>query len=106
LRPVLATFARAMPRAFPEVTAAEGTVVTLTVTGEAGGQWSVRQEKGCWTLYERTTAQPDAEVVLDEENAWRLFTRGISQGQAPQHATLVGNRALSMRLLEMVSIIA
>ena len=44
--PVLAAFVRALPRAFRATRAAAGTTVTLTITGESGGQWSVRQEGG------------------------------------------------------------
>jgi uncharacterized protein (TIGR03083 family) len=104
--PVLASFVWAMPHAFRGSSADEETVVTLTVTGESGGQWSLRQEGEVWTFYEGSTAQPDAEVLLDEENAWRLFTRGISKSQAREQMTLLGDRALGMRILEMVSIIA
>lgn len=106
LTPALAAFVWAMPRAFREASRAEGTVVTLTITGESGGQWSLRQEKGVWRFYEGRTAQPDAEVQLDGENAWRFFTRGISQDQARKHMTLIGDRALATKVLEMVSIIA
>ena len=106
LMPVLAAFAWAMPRAFREAKGVEGTVVTLTITGESGGQWSLRQENGAWRFYEGRTAQPDAAVLLDEGTAWRFFTRGMSQDQAREQMTLVGDRALGMRVLEMVSIIA
>lgn len=104
--PVLATFAWAMPRAFRGVIGAEGTVVTLMVTGESGGQWSLRQEEGDWLFYEGTPDHPDAEVIFDEDIAWRLFTLGCSESDASEHVTLMGDRTLGMRVFEMVSIIA
>jgi uncharacterized protein (TIGR03083 family) len=106
LAPVLATFAWAMPRAMRGASGPEGTVVTLTVTGESAGKWSVRREGRAWKLYEGSTARPDTEVVLDEDCAWRLFTRGMSEDQARQQAKIVGDVALGNRLLDMVSIIA
>ncbi|MCH7606072.1 MAG: maleylpyruvate isomerase family mycothiol-dependent enzyme, partial [Chloroflexi bacterium] len=37
--PVLATFVRALPRAFFQVPAAEGSIVRLIIEGESGGNW-------------------------------------------------------------------
>ena len=48
----------------------------------------------------------DAEVLIDEAMAWRLFTRGLSQEQAREQVTLVGDQVLASRVFEMVSIIA
>jgi len=104
--PVLATFVWALPHALRATSAAENTSVTLTITGGSGGQWSVLQERGEWRLYQGAPGQPDAEAVLDGDIAWRLFTRGLGQGVAQQHMTLTGDRALGLRVLEMVSIIA
>lgn len=95
--PVLAAFVWALPRTFQGTGAAEDTCVTLTITGASGGQWSLRQEEGDWLFYEGTPEQPDAEVILDEDIAWRLFTRGLSQSQAWEHVTLIGDRTLGMR---------
>jgi len=104
--PVLAAFMRALPRTFRATPAAEGTVVTLTICGESGSQWSVRQEGGVWRLYEGAADRPDATVIVDEEMAWRLCTRGLNQEQAQEHVTRIGDQALASQVFEMVSIIA
>jgi len=104
--PVLAAFMRALPRAFRATSAAEGTVVTLTISGESDGQWSVRQEGGAWRLYEGAADRRDAEVLVDEEIAWRLCTRGLSQEQAREQVTFIGDQSLAAKVFEMVSIIA
>jgi hypothetical protein len=104
--PVLAAFMRALPRAFRATSAAEGTTVTLTISGESGGQWSVRQEGGAWRLYEGAADRRDAEAIVDEEMAWRLCTRGLSQEQAREQVTLIGDQALAAKVFDMVSIIA
>jgi uncharacterized protein (TIGR03083 family) len=106
LAPVLATFVRALPQAFQTAPAAEGTAVTLTITGEAGGQWSVLREEEAWRLYEGAAEQPVAEVVVAEDAAWRLFTRGLSPQSAQDQSVLHGDRVLGQRVLDMVSIIA
>jgi uncharacterized protein (TIGR03083 family) len=106
MAPVLSTFARALPQAYRKVHAVENTCVTLTITGESGGRWSLVQERGEWVLYQGATDQPASEAVLDAEIAWRFFTRGLSQDAARQHLTVKGDQALGLKVLEMVSIIA
>ncbi len=104
--PVLDAFAWALPRALRTTDAVEGATVTLTVRGKSGGQWSVRRERGDWTFYQGATDQPDAEFVIEEEVAWRLFTRGLSHEEARTRISLIGDEALALRVLDMVSIIA
>jgi uncharacterized protein (TIGR03083 family) len=104
--PVLAAFAWALPRAFRSTVAAENTSVTLTITGESGGRWSLLREGGEWRLYEGAPDQPDAKVMIEADMAWRLFTRGLGQSQARQQMAVNGDQALGWRVLEMVSIIA
>jgi uncharacterized protein (TIGR03083 family) len=106
MAPVLSAFAWALPRAFRSTPAAENGSVTLTIIGQSGGQWTVRRERGEWRLYQGAPDQADAEVILDEEIAWRLFTRGLSPGAAREHTAWRGDRALGLKVLEMVSIIA
>jgi hypothetical protein len=106
LAPVLAAFVRALPWTFRTTPAAEGTVVTLTIRGASGGQWSVRQEDDTWRLYAGAPDRRDAEVLVDEAMAWRLCTRGLSQEHAWEQVTLRGDQALASKVCELVSIIA
>jgi uncharacterized protein (TIGR03083 family) len=106
LEPVLAAFSRGFPRAFKAVTAPAGTAIILTVEGAAGGRWTILCDGGAWKLYSGAPEQPAAEAVLDEETAWRLFTRGISPAQALDHARLSGDQQLARQILETVAIIA
>ncbi len=104
--PVLDTFVRALPHTFRDVDAAEGARVKLAISGDAGGEWSLVRGDGKWTLYRQADAEPIAAVVMDQETAWRLFTKGISKDEASANATLSGDRSLGMKVLDTVSIIA
>jgi uncharacterized protein (TIGR03083 family) len=104
--PVLEAFMYALPNAYHLVTAAEDTSVTLTITGRSGGQWSILRSQSAWTLHTGAPSQPTAEVELDEETAWRLFTRGIDPSQALERITIQGDRALGLKVLDMTAIIA
>jgi hypothetical protein len=104
--PVLDAFARALPRTFSAVSAARGTVVQLIVTGEAGGNWFVVKDDEGWTLWRDVATEPDATTTIDQETAWRLFTKGINREEASRRAVIQGDHALGTRVLDTVAIMA
>ncbi len=105
LAPVLDAFVRALPHTYRDVDAAEQTLVALTIAGEAGGRWFPLREAGHWQLLLDVQRQPQAELILEQDTAWRLFTKGIDRQAASARARLEGDAALGARMLEMVSII-
>lgn len=104
--PVLQTFVQALPHTFREIHAGEGTTIHLLIAGEAGGKWSLRREKEVWVLGKTAPSPADASVVLDQESAWRLFTKGISKDEAFQKGAFQGNELLARKVLDTISIIA
>jgi uncharacterized protein (TIGR03083 family) len=106
LAPVLEASARALPQAFGPSPAPEGTCVTLTVLGPSGGRWSVVREGKAWRLYEGASPEPTVEVTMDEDLAWRLYTKGASPAQARERSTVAGDPALAARVFEVTAIIA
>jgi uncharacterized protein (TIGR03083 family) len=106
LHPVLATFAYALPMALQDTDASIGTIAHLHVTGEAGGDWSVKREHNGWQLYTGLPAAAAARVDLDQDRAWRLYTKGITPQEAQRTATFSGDHHLGQRLLDAVAIIA
>jgi uncharacterized protein (TIGR03083 family) len=106
MAPVLDAFVRALPHTYRTVSAPDGTVVTLTISGRAGGQWFLLREQGLWQLYVGLRCKPDAEVTVDEEIAWRIFSKGISPTERGVQVTITGNQPLGRHVLDMVSIIA
>jgi uncharacterized protein (TIGR03083 family) len=106
LRPVLEAFSRALPRAFESATAPSGMAATLTISGAAGGQWTIVRERETWQLYRGAPEMSAAEAEMNEETAWRLFTHGLSAEQAQRQVKLSGDLSLSQHFLEMIAIIA
>ncbi len=106
LAPVLAAFAHALPRTYRDIDAPDGTVITLTIGGPAGGAWSLLRERGVWQLYGAVDRAPDAELILDQDVAWRLFTKGLSPAQAGATAVVKGDVALGRQVLALVALIA
>ncbi|KDN73978.1 hypothetical protein DF19_42070 [Streptomyces olindensis] len=106
---VLDTFMRALPHTLRGVGAPRGTRVEVTVTGPAGGVWTVTALTGAtggWSLGEGSQGQPPATAVqLDAETAWRLCTRGIEPATALARARLRGDHRLAEAVCRIVSIV-
>lgn len=105
MTPILDAFARALPHTYREVSAPTGTQVTLTITGPAGGHWTVVRADSAWRLFSGRPSAPAAEVILDPDTAWRLFTKGLSPAEARLRVEMRGNVPLGEPILRMVSII-
>jgi uncharacterized protein (TIGR03083 family) len=106
LYPVLDTFMRALPHTYRDVKVADGVAVWFHISGQAGGDWSLLHQDGKWQLCSGEAPATGAAVYLDQDVAWRLFTKGISQDAAQARIQFEGDAALGMRILEMVSIMA
>ncbi len=105
LAPVLDTFVRALPHAFRNASAPQGTVVRFQISGDAGGVWYVYKSEPGWTLLLDSPAEPSASVVLPQEIAWRLFTKGIDRGKARALATIEGKTELADPIFATTAII-
>ena len=105
LFPVLDTFMRALPYAFRNVNAADGTLWEIRLQGEAGGSWFLLRRAEQWQL--GLDAERAAGVVsLPQDAAWRLFTKGIAAEQAKQQVRSQGPQELADGLLNMLCIVA
>lgn len=104
--PVLDAFVRALPHTYRDVDAADGTLLALEISGQSGDRWFLQRENDRWNLYLGVAQDPHARTVIDEDIAWRLFTKGLGQEQARSQVTIVGHRSLGLKVLDMVSIIA
>lgn len=106
LAPVLDTFVRALPYTFRAAAAPVGTAIQLTIAGDAGRSWCVERGEARWALFRGTAAAPAATVTLDEQTAWKLFTKGIAKDNAKGNAHIAGDEALAATLFDAVAIIA
>jgi len=81
--PVVDTFARALPFTLrPLAGRFRDARVTLTVTGESGGTWTVRSDGWRWLFAEPPAGAPTMTVRIDEDSFWRLCVRALSSEQA------------------------
>jgi hypothetical protein len=106
LYPVLDTFMRALPFTYRPIEAAAGVNLIVSITGEAGGEWSLLREERGWQLFYGRAADAAAHVTLSGDTAWRLFTKGLPPEEAQGRVRIDGEESLGRGILRMVSIMA
>jgi hypothetical protein len=80
-------------------------MMTLCTTGDSGGNWTIRREVDKWVLYEGRDEVFATEVIIAQEDAWQLFTKGVSMDNVRARSTIKGNNSFGLKVFEMVSII-
>jgi uncharacterized protein (TIGR03083 family) len=105
LSPVLDTFVRALPHTFRHASAPEGTVVRLEISGDAGGIWFLVRTPGKWELTLEAETEPAMDVILPQDTAWRMFTKGIDPETAQTSAMVRGDASFAPSIFRTVSVI-
>jgi hypothetical protein len=104
--PFIDTFMYAFPHAYKNVPAAIGTVVTLIVSTEVGGQWNIVKNKNAWDLDKKIDQKATATVKIDPDTAWKLFSKSVKPTQAVDQVEISGNEALALQALQIVAVMA
>jgi len=73
---------QALPFTYPEVRAGDGAAITVTVHGEAGGDWFLVRKFGRWQQVLDGPSQPTARVFLGQDSARELFTKRMDRQTA------------------------
>jgi len=105
LSPVLDTFVRALPFTFRNLMAPAGTSVRFEISGDAGGIWFVHKTEDAWTLLLDVAAEPAANVIIPQDVAWRLFTKGMDREKARSLALIDGVASLAAPIFATTAII-
>jgi uncharacterized protein (TIGR03083 family) len=110
LSPVLDTFVRALPHNFRHAVAPAGTVVRFEISGPAGGVWFLHQTEQAgleqsWIFILEPPAEPAADVILPQDIAWRVFTKGMDREKARARSVIRGDAALASPIFATTAII-
>lgn len=107
--PCLDIFMRALPFTFRDVMADHGSLVTVVITGDAGGRWHVQRGEIGWQQIADSVSRPDATVTMDQDTAWKLVTKRRSRALIHQQfpaIRITGKESLGLPVLNMVSVMA
>ena len=103
---MLDIFVRALPHTYRRVPARGGASLAIEIQGEAGGLWTLPREERAWSIH--TGADPAAatRVTLDQETAWKLFSKGLSRERATRAVRVGGDPLLGVPMLDALAIMA
>lgn len=104
LHPMLDTSMRALPHAWRDTAAEEGTAVVFEVTGEAGDTWSLVRGAQKWTLFWGEPEEARCRLTFSDDTAWRLLYNSLSPEEAGPRVEVTGDRALAEPLLRTRSV--
>ena len=103
--PVLDAFMRALPFHYRKVAADPGALLRFEVSGECGGSWTLLRDSKAWRLMSDASGDAIVHVTIPPDIAWRIFTKGISYEAARAQTHCVGDQALGLHVLRMLSIV-
>lgn len=104
--PFLDTFLYALPVAFKEVSASVGTIVSVIVTTEAGGQWNIVKTETGWQRDKVQHLTANATLKIDPDTAWKLFSKSLRPEHVSGNVDITGEERLGLHALQMVSVMA
>ncbi|MGA8087215.1 MAG: maleylpyruvate isomerase N-terminal domain-containing protein [Terracidiphilus sp.] len=103
--PVLDCFVRGLPYAFRNVDSPVGTTVQLDISGDCGGTWLLLKNDQRWRFAPTSANPPTARVIIPQEIAWRVFTKGIDRNEALALSSVKGDAALAERIFHLTAIV-
>lgn len=106
LYPALDTFVRGLPHTYRDVAAAEGTQLVIAINGAAGGDWTLSKQGQAWWLGQGAAPGATTRVQLDQDTAWRLFTKGMTPTDARPQLVIEGDESLGEQVLSLLAIMA
>jgi uncharacterized protein (TIGR03083 family) len=106
LHPTLDVFVRALPFSYQSVSARPGSSILLEIQGESGGVWTLAQGEDGWALFTGSGPTPSTRLTLDQNSAWKLFSKGLSPDQAERAVVIQGDPALGRPLLGALAVMA
>ena len=68
--------------------------------------WTLVREIQEWSLYNGSGAASDARVSLDQETAWKLFSKGLDQDSRKRGIQIQGERRLGQPVLDALAVMA
>jgi len=104
--PFIETFMYGLPHTYRNEAAAEGTTIRITIDTEIGGSWYLQRNNNKWALCNSTTNAVDAELVIQPDTAWKLFTKGIRPDTAMDGCRISGKTELAKPALNLVAVMA
>jgi hypothetical protein len=106
LHPTLDIFMRALPFSYRELEAEVGRSVEFEIRGAAGGWWTLVRLPEGWRLFVGSDPTAATRVSLDQQTAWKLFSKRLSPDEARRSVQVEGDPRLGQPVLNTLSVMA
>jgi uncharacterized protein (TIGR03083 family) len=103
--PYLETSVRALPHHYRMISAENGTIIQISITGEAGGAWYLHRHHDAWHLT-KEHSHPHCHITIAGTMAWRMFTNGMKRAEAESFVRIDGDRFLGEHIFDMLAVMA
>ncbi|MBW1653916.1 maleylpyruvate isomerase N-terminal domain-containing protein [Flavobacterium quisquiliarum] len=104
--PFIETFIQALPHTYRNTQAPNGTIVSLIVTTEIGGQWNIIKKENNWEFIDSLENNPTSTVKINPQDAWLLFSKGMSPVDALEKVEIIGDKDLGCIALNIIAVMA
>jgi len=104
--PFIHTFMQALPHVYSNIKTQNGTIISIIVTTEIGGQWSIIKKDEGWTFITSFDKEPSSIVKITPDDAWLLFSKGTTSAEAKAKIEIIGDKDLGEIALNMISVMA
>jgi hypothetical protein len=104
--PFVDTIMFAFPHTFRHISAANGTIVSIEVSTDIGGIWSVVKKDTGWELDKSKNLNSVSKVIIDPETVWKLFSKSWRPEQVIDKVNILGDVELGKQALSIVAVMA
>ncbi|SFT36119.1 Mycothiol maleylpyruvate isomerase N-terminal domain-containing protein [Algoriphagus locisalis] len=103
--PYLDTSVRALPHHYRNVEGTAKDLVKFTFFAATEKSWFLRYDNG-WELFTSVNEIPTSEVKIRNEDAWKIFTKGMTREEAIASSEIIGNKRLGEKIFDMIAVMA
>lgn len=104
--PFINIFMLALPYTYRDVSADDGTVIRVSISGDIGGVWHLMRMNGKWILDKNDHLNPASELIIDAGASWKLFSKSVRPEAVKDKIQINGDQGLGEIALSMVSVMA
>lgn len=101
--PYLETSLCALPYHYRTIRANEGDVIRFTFIGDTEKSWHLVYHK-TWQFTDDIQSNPQCEIRIPDDIAWRIFTKGIRKEEAITQSQISGDNILTRHFFDMIAI--
>lgn len=102
--PLLDTFMQALPYHYRKIGKKDGYILCVHIKGDSGGKWFLLRRDRSWKLMYDLREEPDTTVSIENEAAWKIFTKWIDKSAVEKNVKISGDLELGKYMLEMTCI--